>query len=121
MTAPPAPRAPTGERVTIFRSRLVPEHEHEYHELAAAIEARAWASGGLLEFKTFVAEDGERCSVAVFADSETHERWRREPLHLEAQRAGWERLYESFEILVCQLLHRTEKRPPHGARRWSHD
>lgn len=93
--------------VTVFRSRLDPAHLQEYEEFAEATEAAARASEGFVDFKTFVADDGERCSIVVFSDRASHERWRSDPLHRDAQRAGRERLYESFEILACQLVRRT--------------
>ena len=57
------------EMVTVFRSRLAVEHEEEYRRLAAELEEKVRALGGLVEFKTFVAEDGERLSLVVFSDS----------------------------------------------------
>jgi heme-degrading monooxygenase HmoA len=103
-----------GAMVTVFRSRLDPAHLAEYGEIAEATEAGARASEGFVDFKTFVADDGERCSIVVFADRASHERWRSDPLHREAQRAGWDRLYERFEILACQLVRRTVHRACNG-------
>jgi heme-degrading monooxygenase HmoA len=97
------------EIVTVFRSHLAAEHEEEYRLLAAATEERARNLGGLVEFKSFVAPDGERLSLVIFRDRAAHERWRADELHRSAQRAGWERLYERFEILTCPLEHRITK------------
>jgi hypothetical protein len=44
--------------VTVFRSRLQPEHAAEYSEVASRMRALAEAMPGFVSFKTFRAEDG---------------------------------------------------------------
>ena len=68
--------------VTIFRSRLRPEHEKEYHEWAERTEALARTIPGFVSIKTFYAEDGERVSIVEFESAEAHEKWRSHPVHL---------------------------------------
>lgn len=107
----PAEDTPHLETVTIFRSRLATGHDAEFAELEAATEARVRSLGGLVEFKTFVAPDGERLSLVVFEGQDAHERWREDELHQAAQRAGKARLFSSFEVLVCRLERRSASRP----------
>ncbi|HVY54785.1 MAG TPA: antibiotic biosynthesis monooxygenase [Thermodesulfobacteriota bacterium] len=87
--------------VTVFRSRLRPEHEREYHEWGERMEALARAMPGFLSFKTFYARDGERVSIVEFEDEVTHAAWRSHPEHREAQRLGREKFYSEFRIQVC--------------------
>lgn len=86
--------------VTIFRSRLRPEHEHEYHECADRTEALGRAMPRFVSIKTLYARDGKRVSIVEFDSAETHEAWRNHPGHVEAQRLGRERFYSEFKIQV---------------------
>ncbi len=88
--------------LTIFRSRLRPEHEKEYHEWADRTEALARTMPGFVSIKTFYARDGERVSIVEFASKETHEAWRSHPEHKEAQRLGREKFYSEFKIQVLE-------------------
>ena len=95
---------PQQQIVTVFRNRLRPEAMDEYDEVAPRIEELARSMPGFLEVKTFVAEDGERCSIARF-DSMEHQRdWRMNAEHQVAQRAGRDRFYSDYTIQVCALL-----------------
>ena len=87
--------------LTIFRSRLRPEHEHEYHEWGERMETLARSMPGFMSFKTFYARDGERVSIVEFESAEAHEAWRNHPEHREAQRLGREKFYSEFRIQVC--------------------
>lgn len=86
--------------MTIFRSRLRPEHEKEYHEWGGRMESLARSMPGFLSFKTFYAGDGERVSIVELETAETHEAWRKHPEHMEAQRLGREKFYSEFKIQV---------------------
>lgn len=98
--------------VTVFRSRLRPGAAEEYGELAARMEARARAMPGLLDFKTFVADDGERVSIVVFDSWANHEAWRTDEEHRRAQARGRSTLYESYTIQVArELRHRQHPAP----------
>jgi len=98
-----SPPFPAGPVVTVFRSRLRGGAGQEYGALAERMLALARAVPGFVDFKTFVAEDGERVSLVTFADLALHRAWREHPAHQEAQRVGRERLYDAFEILVCTV------------------
>ena len=43
---------------------------------------------GFVDFKSFVADDGERVSIVTFASVETHRAWRDHPEHRAAQHMG---------------------------------
>jgi len=88
--------------LTIFRSRLRPEHENEYHERADSMESLARSMPGFVSFKTFYARDGERVSIVEFESAGAHEAWRKHPEHMEAQRLGREKFYSEFKIQVSE-------------------
>lgn len=89
--------------VTIFRSRLREEALEEYEPLAARMDELVTTMPGFLERKTYAADDGERVTVVAFDSAEHQRAWREHPEHRAAQRAGRERLYESYRIQFCTL------------------
>ncbi len=95
--------------VTVFRSRLRPDHDG-YAATADAMEAAARTMPGFVDFKTFVAGDGERVSLVTFDSREHHEAWRDDPGHREAQRRGRSDWYAEYHIQVCERLY--ERRFP---------
>ena len=94
-----------GPVVTVFRSRLRPDAtDRGYDDVASAMETRARATTGLLDFKTFTAADGERLSLVVF-DSEEHQAaWRDDPEHRVARRRGREDFYLEYSISVARQI-----------------
>jgi len=89
--------------VTVFRSRLRPGVEDAYEPVAVRMEALARSMPGFVDFKGFVAPDGERVSVITFADPESQRAWRDHPDHREAQRLGRDEFYATYTIQVCRL------------------
>lgn len=88
--------------ITIFRSRLRPEHTEEYERWAAKIHALAAQMPGFISIKTFTAEDGERVSIVEFESEETLLAWRNQPDHKQAQELGRKLFYSQYHIQVCQ-------------------
>jgi len=68
------------------------------------MEERARAAEGLLEFKTFTADDGERVSIIVFDTWEHHRAWRADRVHQLAQQHGREQFYAEYSIRVCEQI-----------------
>jgi len=89
--------------LTVFRNRLRPEGLEEYGPLADRMASLAESMPGFVERKTYVADDGERLTLVVFASPEQQEAWREHPEHRAAQRAGVDRLYSEYRIQVCTL------------------
>jgi heme-degrading monooxygenase HmoA len=93
--------------VTVFRSRLRDDAEaNGYGKLAARMEARARQMPGFVDFKTFVASDGERVSLVTFDTVAHHEGWREDPEHRSAQQRGRDDFYLEYTISVCSELRR---------------
>jgi heme-degrading monooxygenase HmoA len=99
--------------LTIFRSRLRPEHLAEYEVMAKRMDDLAKTMPGFVSIKTFAAPDGERVSLVEFDSEENHQAWRQHLAHREAQRLGYERFYSEFQIQVCRV-ERAHGMPPKG-------
>jgi len=95
----------SGEIVTVFRSRLRDAAGDDYEHTASELEQRARGMPGFVDFKTFVADEGERVSLIVFASRAAHDAWRDDPVHQAAQRRGGrEKWYASYQIQVTELV-----------------
>lgn len=90
--------------VSIFRSRIRPEHEAEYQALAAEMLTIARAMPGFLTYRFFSSEDGERCSIIEFETLEALHAWRDEPRHRKAQQLGRERFYSEYSLCVAEPI-----------------
>jgi heme-degrading monooxygenase HmoA len=89
--------------ITIFRSRLRPENQEAYEQMAVRMHDLAQSMPGFLSIKTFTAQDGERVSIVEFESEETHNAWRGHSEHMKAQRLGRELFYSEFQIQVCKV------------------
>jgi heme-degrading monooxygenase HmoA len=98
--------------LTIFRSRLRPDHLDEYERVADEMLALAEQMPGFLSLKTFTAADGERVSLVEFASEAEHAAWRNHPRHREAQQLGREKFYSEYHIQVCSVLRQHGFPPP---------
>jgi heme-degrading monooxygenase HmoA len=90
--------------ITIFRSRLRPEHQEEYTQWAARIHDIAVRMPGFISIKTFAAEDAERVSIVEFESEETMQAWREQADHRQAQELGRKLFYSEYHIQVCQII-----------------
>ena len=90
--------------ITIFRSRLRPEHEAEYAEWAARMHDLAVKMPGFVSIKTFAAEDGERVSLVEFESEEAVRHWREQADHRLAQELGRKAFYSEYRVQVCQPI-----------------
>ena len=88
--------------ITIFRSRLRPEHRDGYSQWATRMHDLAVKMPGFISIKTFIAEDGETVSIAELESAETMPAWREHAEHREAQELGRKRFYLEYRIQVCQ-------------------
>jgi heme-degrading monooxygenase HmoA len=98
MSSPPRPI------VTVFRSRLRADAGDDYARTADEMERLAREVPGFVDFKQFVADDGERVSVITFASRAAHDAWRDDPRHRATQQRGRQQWYAEYQIQVCELL-----------------
>lgn len=92
-----------GQIVTVFRSRLSAHADPAYSDHAARMSALAQTMPGYVEHKTFTADDGERLTIATFADRASQEAWRLQTDHVAAQRAGIAGYYETYSLQVATV------------------
>jgi heme-degrading monooxygenase HmoA len=94
--------------IVVFRSRLREEALERYGPVAEEMERLGTAMPGLVSFKTYTANDGERVSIMEW-ESQAHLRaWREHPEHRKAQALGRSDFYEDYTILVSEELRRAE-------------
>ena len=93
-----------GQIVTVFRNRLHPDGVDEYGPRAEEIEALARTMPGFVDAKTFEAADGERVTIATFADEESQRAWRENAEHRIAQQQGRDAFYAEYILQVCETL-----------------
>lgn len=89
--------------LTVFRSRLRPGVDSQYETLAAEISAIAKTMPGFLEEKSFTARDGERVTIVLFGNAESHLAWRDHPRHREAQVIGKTSLYMEYRVYSAEV------------------
>ena len=94
-----------GQLMTVFRSRRRGESESTYQRLSEELQAAARSVPGFVDFKSFVAEDGEQVSLVTFANLEAHQVWRNDPRHRKAMKAGREEFYSQYSIQVGECTH----------------
>ena len=90
--------------LVVFRSRLRPERADEFRALAEKMLELARSMPGLVSYKSFASEDGERCSVIEFESAEQLLAWREHPDHVQAQQLGRERFYEAYTLQVAEPI-----------------
>jgi heme-degrading monooxygenase HmoA len=93
-----------GQVVTVFRSRLRPDHEEAYRDHAAEMLTLARSMPGLVDVQDFTATDGERVSIITFADGASEAAWRVQVDHVEAQRRGRSDYYAEYSLQVCSTV-----------------
>ena len=90
--------------VTVFRSRLRPDANPGYGEVAEEMEAAARQTPGFVDFKVFTAPDGERVSLITFETTEAQRAWRDDPRHREAQKRGRDEFYQEYSIQIADCV-----------------
>ena len=96
--------------VTVFRSRLLPGVDAEYGTLATEISRLAVSMPGFVSEKTFIAADGERVTIVLFADAVSHQAWRDHPAHRRAQERGRAALYSEYSVYSAAVTYSASHR-----------
>lgn len=87
--------------LTVFRSRLRPENEKDYAELAPRIAALARSMPGYVSHKSYVAEDGERVTIVEFESEAAQRAWAIQADHVRAKALGRQDFYSEYRLQVC--------------------
>ena len=88
--------------VVIFRATLR-ELDSEYSAMAARIRELALSHFGCVEFHALM-EDNQEIALSYWTDMESIKAWRQHPDHLEAQKLGRTRWYESYRVEVTEII-----------------
>ncbi len=88
--------------LTVFRSRLRPEHSEEFQKLAAEMLELAESMPGFMSYRSYTSEDGERVSLIEFDSPEHLLAWREHPKHRRAQQIGRERFYQEYTLQIAE-------------------
>jgi len=96
--------------ITVFRSRLLPGVDVEYGALATEMSRLAASMPGFVSEKTFVAADGERVTIVLFADAASQQVWRDHPAHRRAQDRGRAALYSEYSVYSAAVTHSANHR-----------
>ncbi len=95
--------------ITVFRSVLNDAATDDYFELSPHITELAKTMPGFVSVKTFLAEDGERCTIVEFESQETHQAWAEHAEHREAQQRGRDAFYASYDLKVAEVIRVSSK------------
>jgi heme-degrading monooxygenase HmoA len=90
--------------VTLFRNRLRPDAGSDYDTTLKRMLEIVRSMPGYISHKTFIADDGERCTVVEF-DTEEHQRaWATNAEHVQAKVKGRSSFYSEYSLQICNLL-----------------
>jgi heme-degrading monooxygenase HmoA len=103
-SVPGAPPFAPGQVVTVFRSHRRGEVADEYAAKSAEMWRLVHTMPGLVDVKSFVADDGEHVTIATFADEQSQWAWPDQAEHRAAQRAGRDRFYADYSLQVCETV-----------------
>lgn len=87
--------------VVIFRA-TVRELDSEYSTMAARMRELALTRFGCTEFHALM-EGRQEIALSYWPDEESILAWRQHPEHVEAQRLGSTRWYESYRVEVTKI------------------
>src|SRR5262245_282896 len=88
------------QSITVFRSRLRDDAPDRYSSLADELHERATRFPGFVEFKQFVADDGERVTLVTFETAGHEAAWRDDEQHRAAQAEGRADFYTEYDVAV---------------------
>ena len=103
MTAPIARTPEPPYWTVIFTSLRRPEDDEGYHAMARALEERASAQPGFLGLESARDERGFGLTVSYWRSLDDVGAWKREALHVVAQRAGRVRWYADYALRIARV------------------
>ena len=89
--------------VIVFRSRLNPHMQGDYGPHAERMSVLVQTMPGYISHKGFVAEDGERVTIAEFESDAAVAAWAVHPEHVQAKKRGRENYYAEYQVQVCTV------------------
>ena len=93
--------------IVVFRSRVRSDADLTgIEDLAARMLQLASSMPGFVSYKEFHAEDKETVAVVEFDSHEHLLAWRNHPEHRAVQELGRARVFESYDIAICEQVRR---------------
>jgi heme-degrading monooxygenase HmoA len=99
--------------IVLFRNRLSKQAGDEYESWADEILALAREMPGYVDFRAYVADDGERIAISWWRDDDSVANWREQARHRVAQQLGRDRFYDEYWVEVAQVV-RESRHPADG-------
>lgn len=95
----------SGPVSVIFISTRTDDHLDEYQEVATAMEAMARQQPGFLSMESVRdPKTGHGITVSRWADEQSALAWKHVTEHQRVQRAGRDRFYLDYQVIVAQEL-----------------
>ncbi len=90
--------------IVVFRTRVRTELVDEIIAMDAEMKDLVQTIPGFIEYREYMAADGEALTVATFADAASLQAWRDHPRHREAMALGYDRWMSSYNVAVCEVV-----------------
>ncbi len=86
----------------IFKA-VIGELDPGYYETAGLLRSRARDIYGCLSFES--CRDGDReISISYWRDERQIDKWKNDPVHIQAQQLGRKQWYRSYQVQVVELV-----------------
>jgi len=93
--------------IVVFRSRVRADADLTgIDTVATRMYELASSMPGFISYKEFRAEDAEVLALVEFDSHEHLLAWRDHPEHRQAQQQGRDRVFESYDIAICDQVRR---------------
>ncbi|ODB95332.1 antibiotic biosynthesis monooxygenase family protein [Candidatus Thiodiazotropha endoloripes] len=91
----------------IFKA-VIADLDSSYYETASQLRSRAMELYGCSSIESY--QEGDReISISYWRDEEQIVKWKRDQVHLKAQRKGCEKWYRSYQVEVVKLVKQYEQ------------
>ena len=89
----------------IFEVEPEPDRLEDYLDIAGRLRPELEKIDGFISIERFksLSQDGKILSLSFWRDEEAIARWRQQPQHHAAQRAGRERIFRDYRIRVAAV------------------
>ncbi len=91
--------------VVLFGTELRPDIDRaEYEARNRRLDDLVRHMPGFISVQSYTSTVGGRVTIARFESEAALDAWRRQPEHVEAQRNGREKYYDSYWVQVCETI-----------------
>ena len=86
----------------IFKAEIL-RFDEEYQRMALQLRKLAESDYGCREFIA-LSEDGKEIAISYWDSLEQIQAWKKDPLHIEAQKKGREKWYKQYEVQIVEIV-----------------